>query len=736
MTIDFSYCKRLVSNIKAASFKTLFFLLLLTFFGKFSVFSQTTIPIKEALREKYIGKHISIFRDSSGSLTFHQILKSDKLFKPSTVDVPNLGISGNSNWLKFRISNDSNQKDFVINLRNPIIDEVELHVVRNNVIERIKSTNYSPIRNRKYKHQFYLFDISLQPNETVTCYLKLTADEQILAPISIYTDKQVLPVISNADIQTGLYLGIMAVMLLYNLFIYFTVRDKDYLVYCHYIFWVALTQATLLGFSHRFLWTDNVWLAQNMVIFCGILSGIATILFAKSFLRTREYSSRLNVFLNITILFYLIALILLLFNFKQQAFQTVNLTAAIGSLLIMYVAWFIYRKNYAPAKYFLWSWSVFFVSILVFVFKDYGIVPYNGITVHAVEIGSALEAIILSFALANKINVFKKEKEISQAEALAAAQENERIIREQNVILEQKVQERTVELVATNNELGDTLTDLKETQTQLVASEKMASLGQLTAGIAHEINNPINFVTSNVSPLTRDVNLLLEAIDNIESIGLSEKSKTDKQQEIEDYKEDLDFDYLKTEINHLLKGIHEGASRTAEIVKGLKVFSRLDEDDLKKADISECLDSTLVIMNSLLNSSKIKLVKAYSNIPAAECYPGKLNQVFLNIISNAIHAIIKVHGESGEGELTISTESRDENIYISIKDNGSGMDDITKSKIFDPFFTTKDVGEGTGLGMSIAYNTIKKHNGEILINSQPGEGTTMIIQIPVTHKII
>jgi signal transduction histidine kinase len=130
------------------------------------------------------------------------------------------------------------------------------------------------------------------------------------------------------------------------------------------------------------------------------------------------------------------------------------------------------------------------------------------------------------------------------------------------------------------------------------------------------------------------------------------------------------------------------------------------------------------------------LIKAYSNIPAAECYPGKLNQVFLNIISNAIHAIVKVHGESGEGELTISTESRDENIYISIKDNGSGMDDITKSKIFDPFFTTKDVGEGTGLGMSIAYNTIKKHNGEILINSQPGEGTTMIIQIPVTHKII
>lgn len=239
-----------------------------------------------------------------------------------------------------------------------------------------------------------------------------------------------------------------------------------------------------------------------------------------------------------------------------------------------------------------------------------------------------------------------------------------------------------------------------------------------------------------MSPLTRDVKLLLEALDNIENIGLSEKSISDKQQEIENYKEDLDFDYLKTEIDHLLKGIHDGASRTAEIVKGLRVFSRLDEDDLKKADINEGLESTLVIMNSAINSSNIKVTKKYSDIPLAECYPGKLNQVFLNIISNAIHAITKVHGESGEGELKIATESRDENIYIIIKDNGSGMDETTISKIFDPFFTTKDVGEGTGLGMSIAYNTIKKHNGQISIQSKPGEGTEMIIEIPIIHQIV
>ncbi|HEX7365897.1 MAG TPA: HAMP domain-containing sensor histidine kinase, partial [Pelobium sp.] len=225
-------------------------------------------------------------------------------------------------------------------------------------------------------------------------------------------------------------------------------------------------------------------------------------------------------------------------------------------------------------------------------------------------------------------------------------------------------------------------------------------------------------------------------IENIETIGLSEKSKSDKVQEIEDYKDNLDFDYLKMEINHLLKGIHDGASRTAEIVKGLRVFSRLDEDDLKKADIHECLDSTLTIMNSALNSSKINVVRDYGNIPTVECYPGKLNQVFLNIISNAIHAITKVHGETGNGELKIITTTENQNIYVTIKDNGSGMDEQTKNKIFEPFFTTKDVGEGTGLGMSIAYNTIKNHHGEIIINSEVGVGTEMTIQIPIIHQVV
>jgi signal transduction histidine kinase len=264
----------------------------------------------------------------------------------------------------------------------------------------------------------------------------------------------------------------------------------------------------------------------------------------------------------------------------------------------------------------------------------------------------------------------------------------------------------------------------------------MASLGQLTAGIAHEINNPINFVTSNVQPLKRDVEILLEAVEAIEKVTLEEGDLAEKQKKIKDYKNEIDFDYLKIEIDHLLKGINEGASRTAEIVKGLRVFSRLDEDDLKIADLNEGVDSTLIIVNNMLNGGKTKIIKEYGEIPLVECYPGKLNQVFLNVLANGIHAIDdKFKGQEG-GEIKITTYNNEKNVYIKITDNGTGMTEETKKKLFEPFFTTKEVGSGTGLGLSISWNTIKKHNGNIVVNTTLGEGSEFIFEIPIVHEIL
>lgn len=342
--------------------------------------------------------------------------------------------------------------------------------------------------------------------------------------------------------------------------------------------------------------------------------------------------------------------------------------------------------------------------------------------------GSALEAILLSVALADRINILKREKEISQAEALRISLENERLVREQNLVLEAKVQERTEALQNANKELGMAIDNLKSTQTQLVNAEKMASLGQLTAGIAHEINNPINFVTSNIIPLRRDLADLMELMSQYDLLHTIPGNHEEELQAIKKLQRELDYDFLKEEIGILLNGMEEGAKRTAEIVKGLRIFSRLDESDLKKVNINEGIESTLILLNSSMGG-KIDLVKDYDPDAYLECYPGKLNQVIMNITNNAIQALHE-HVHDKRGQITIQTRALADTIRISISDNGPGIPESIRSKIFEPFFTTKAVGQGTGLGLSIVYSIIESHKGQINVFSNPGEGTTFEIDLP------
>jgi signal transduction histidine kinase len=188
-------------------------------------------------------------------------------------------------------------------------------------------------------------------------------------------------------------------------------------------------------------------------------------------------------------------------------------------------------------------------------------------------------------------------------------------------------------------------------------------------------------------------------------------------------KEELDFDFMLSEIDHLLDGIDEGASRTAEIVKGLRNFSRMDEHELKLANINEGLDSTLLILYNKIKN-RITIEKNYGDFPDILCYPGQLNQVFMNLLNNAQEAI------DGECKIEIRTWKEGSTVKISIKDNGRGMDNKTRKMVFDPFFTTKEVGKGTGLGLSISFGIIEKHKGKIEVDSKPGEGSTFTVSIP------
>lgn len=280
-------------------------------------------------------------------------------------------------------------------------------------------------------------------------------------------------------------------------------------------------------------------------------------------------------------------------------------------------------------------------------------------------------------------------------------------------------------LVEKNRYLNDLIEKTQSMQEQLVNAEKMASLGQLTAGIAHEINNPINFVSSNLSPLKKDLAELKELCLRYNGLH-SAKEPIKRLQEIEIQNQRIDPEFLYEEINTLIHGIEEGAERTKQIVLGLRNFSRLDEGVFKRVDIHEGLESTLMLLQNKIKN-RITVVKNYEDLPPIECMPGKLNQVTMNILNNATEAI------ANEGEIIITTTfvKKKNKIQISIKDNGAGMSALTQRRIFEPFYTTKPVGKGTGLGLSISYGIIEKHGGLIELISELNKGSEFIITLPV-----
>ncbi|MEM6735645.1 MAG: ATP-binding protein [Bacteroidota bacterium] len=283
-------------------------------------------------------------------------------------------------------------------------------------------------------------------------------------------------------------------------------------------------------------------------------------------------------------------------------------------------------------------------------------------------------------------------------------------------------------------ELATALKSLKGAQSQLVHSEKMASLGQLTAGIAHEINNPINFISSGMVSLKMSIESMREIAEEYARIDDGE-DPDEVLESVKELKEEHEYDEIIDELDDLINDINYGVQRTIEIVKGLRVFSRLDEEEAKNANINENIDATLTLLRNK-TKGKIEITKHYDeSMREIECYPGQLNQVFMNILNNAVQAMPE---DKKDAEIKIYTEETSNEISVRIKDNGIGIPDEIKDRIWEPFFTTKEVGVGTGLGMSITYGIVEKHGGKIDLSSEVGKGTEFVItlpkQIPIKQK--
>lgn len=325
---------------------------------------------------------------------------------------------------------------------------------------------------------------------------------------------------------------------------------------------------------------------------------------------------------------------------------------------------------------------------------------------------------------------------INRAEREAGTKQSNFGLFQDAVMLEKQVQRRTAELEAAlreNESINRDLTrereeqrvlikKLEEAHNQLLQSEKLASIGQLAAGVAHEVNNPIGFVNSNLGTLKKYVANVLELLDRYET--LEDEVPLSSRETIEAFKAEIDLPFLREDMVDLIGESIEGTSRVRRIVQDLRDFSRPGDSEWQAVDLHSGLESTLnVVWNEI--KYKAEVARDYAELPAVECLPSQLNQVFLNLLVNAAQAIRE------RGVITLRTRCDGDQVVISVQDTGCGMPPEIRDRIFDPFFTTKPVGQGTGLGLSVTYGIVEKHGGRIEVASEPGQGTVFTVRLPV-----
>ncbi|MCY7421179.1 MAG: GHKL domain-containing protein [Chitinophagaceae bacterium] len=694
------------------------------------VFSQVNpVVINDTIKEVEVKGHAFEFKDSSGKLSEAEILQPGVKWI-NTKETPVYQVTTGNIWTKFTIINNSSTPSLFINLQYANITKLTCYRLINNTLLQIDEMgNAFPFQYRKALNPDFVFNVNIPKNTSETYFLKIFSEHPLLLPVFVVKEKQLQNILSVQTIIIGIYVGILMALFFYNFFLFLSTKDRSYLAYILFLFFLGMAQLTVSGHAYKYLWPNSPQFNRYALTLTSALAGIAGIYFGMFFLLMKQYLPIARKCFIGLIAIYMLSILFSLAGNNYISYYLLNLCGTAGGVSLLAASIYIASKGYKPAYFYVVAWVIFLVGIVILSLRNSNLLPYNNFTTYILYAGSAIEVILLSIALADKINVLRKEKEISQMEALRASRENEKLVREQNILLERKVSERTEELQSANTQLNEAYSVLKDAQIQLVEAEKMASLGQLTAGIAHEINNPINFVKSNIKPLLLDLGDLFTVIDeygklhqqHIETIPVSLKN-------IQQLQTSFDMDFLRKEIYSLMKGIEDGADRTAEIVRGLRNFSRLDESLIKTVNIHEGLDSTLVILRNLVPEN-VSVIKNFHADGEIECFPGKLNQVFMNILNNSIQAV-KLQNSQDQQQIIVTTKDlENDSIEISIKDTGPGMSLEVKQKIFDPFFTTKEVGEGTGLGLAIVFRIIQEHHGKIQVVSSEGQGAEFIITL-------
>jgi signal transduction histidine kinase len=764
------------------------------------------IILNDNTKEQSIGLHMSYIEDTEKKITFEMIRSAEysPQFIRSTKKVPNFGFTKSAYWLKFEIIYKpliaNNEKQWLIEIGFPILDHIKLYIPKNSGGYRLAETgDKMPFINRDIKHHNFLFKIKTRPFKKSTYYLYVETESSMQIPTVIWSKDSFIENVKDNLFFLGIYYGLMIVMIFYNLFLFFSIKDKAYLYYILYIIGYISFQFSQNGLSFEYLWPDYPFWANRAIPFSIAFSAFWCAFFTRAFLNTKKLTPSLDK----AMIFFIItmATIMPLSLILKYAVITkiVIFFSMLQSAISLYTGILCWKRGTRTARFYVIAWSMFFSGMIVIGLVSFGFIPANVVTNSSVQIGSALLVILLSLGLADRINLHRFEKIEAQKKALEAQEEAvlslkkaDRIKEEYAKKLERTVKERTEDLknknttlVELNTVLEITLKELNQSQEQLVQSEKMAALGQLIAGIAHEINTPLGAIkgasdniTGNLTEtlttlphffkslpdelLDSFMEILKISVSNKESISSREARKARKilsasleEKGIEyahshadtlvdmgiyetiepvmtllksgNVSEILEMAYKLSGLEKNNKNIKIAIDRASKIVFALKKFAHQGHSEtMVLSDIIDGIETVLTLYNNQMRHG-VEVERKYGDIPHIVCSPGELSQVWTNLLHNALQAI------EYKGKIEIHTSYHNGNVKVSFIDNGEGIPENILGKIFQPFFTTKALGEGSGLGLDICNRIVKKHNGTIDVESKSGF-TAFHVTIPEIIK--
>lgn len=651
-----------------------------------------------------IGNKVMFLEDPDGKMSFEQVSSEafSSEFMASEQVILNFGFTESAYWLKFSFDNPRDE-DLVLELAHAFLPQADLYYRDDDgEVQSIHAGYQVPLNEKVIKHHFQVYPLPKGEHEF---YLRVISNSHPLK-LQIYQQSAYDVKSYRQRLVYGFYLGFMAFVILSNLFFYVTLRSKLYLFYAGIVLvYISYASAVMDGFILYFF--PNVDL-MFWYITIPTLGVPLQLLYAKVFLEVKHYHPRLARLTN-GLIIYFFAYMVIKFFLPLTLVLAVNTVHALISFFAMgYLGIATARKGNRLGNYFALAYFIYFVLVLTeATYIQIGKPGYFFELSH-VALATLIEAFLLSFLLSKKFEFEKKDaervKEEAQRQLLEKTRENEKMVKEQNMVLEREVEKRT-------EELNTTIRNLKQTQDKLIQSEKMASLGELTAGIAHEIQNPLNFV-NNFSEVSTE--LVEEMQEELEKGDLEEVRA------------------LSGDIKHNLEKITHHGRRASAIVKGMLSHSRTKSSEKEAVDLNALADEFLRLSFHGLRAKdknfRAEFIADYDEgLPTIKAVPQDLGRVLLNLINNAFQACSNT---SDKPMVRLSTAKIGNQVVLKISDNGPGIPDDIKDKIFQPFFTTKPTGQGTGLGLSISYDIVKAHGGTLEVKSKPGE-TVFLLALPI-----